>query len=385
MTVSSCKKSTKEVSTVNTDTLTQSIYTIDSTSSPTKGIILAAPYDSSIPANVAAQGLLLIMDQSGRVLQKLVTPGEAFCFNRWIINGQTRYTYCVNNPTAFRPPLFIEPAGYWVIADSNLNTLQEINVTPTPSEVFQPGQALDVHDFILISDSDYITLTGNWEHPTNIPARLSPAPNISVVTPVIEEVRNGVVVWSWDGTSDTTFYATSVTSNNFTDTSLAVDYIHMNSMFIDPTDNNLICSMRSQNQVMKLNRTTGQVMWRLGGSNSDFPMTPDMVFIGQHDATLTDSNQTLLLFDDGLDTVRPYSRICEFHLDQVNKVVTSFKYFNIPEPFTDLTGSVQKIGDDYFIDGGTAEYMLDINYNTGQKVIEFKGSMANYRAYKYPN
>jgi hypothetical protein len=124
-------------------------------------------------------------------------------------------------------------------------------------------------------------------------------------------------------------------------------------------------------------------MWRLGGANSDFALTPDMVFLRQHHATLTDSNQTLLLFDDGVIPTRPYSRICEFRLDEVNKVVTGFKFFNIPEPFTDFTGSVQKIGDDYFIGGGTARYLLDINYNTGQKVIEFQGNLASYRAFKY--
>jgi len=379
----SCKKSTRVSHPINIDTLTQDIYAIDSTGSPSKGIILAAPYDSTVPANVASQGLLMVMDQSGRLLQRLATPGQAFCFNRWVIDGKTRYTYFVNDPSAFRPPKFIEPAGYGVIADSNLNTLQEINVTPFPSEVFQPTQPLDIHDFILVSDNDYIALIGNWEHPGNIPARLSPAPNVSVVAPVIEEVRNGVVVWSWDATSDTTFYATSVEGNDFSDTTLPADYIHMNSMIIDPTDGNLICSMRNQDQIVKINRKTGAVMWHLGGKNSDFPLTADQVFLRQHNATLTDSNQTLLIFDDGLVPDRTYSRIVEFHLDQGKKVVTSFKYFNIPEPFTRLTGSVQKIGDDYFIGGGTAGYILDINYNSGQKVIEYKSSMANYRAYKY--
>jgi arylsulfate sulfotransferase len=200
---------------------------------------------------------------------------------------------------------------------------------------------------------------------------------------VIEEIKNGNVVWHWDASNDTTFYGSSITDNYFWDSAVAQDYVHMNSMFIDPTDNNIICSMRHQDQVMKINRQTGAVMWRLGGVNSDFPLTSDEQFIYQHHATLVDSNQTLLLFDDGDALLRPYSRICEFHLDYTNKVVTSFKYFDIPEPFTDFTGSVQKIGDDYFIGGGTAAYLLDVNYNTGQKVIEFKGTMASYRAYKY--
>ena len=379
----SCKKSTKETFPVNTDTLTQNIYTIDSTASPSRGTILCTPYDSLVPSTQASTGLLLIMDQSGKVLHKVVTPGTAFCLNRWIVNGSIRYTYLVNVPTDLHPMGVGETAGYAVVADSNLNTLQTINFQPYAAGIFAANQGLDIHDFILINDSDYITLTYWWKYVTNIPVRLNPAANISVVTPVIEEIKNGNVVWHWDASNDTTFYGSSITDNYFWDSAVAQDYVHMNSMFIDPTDNNIICSMRHQDQVMKINRQTGVVMWRLGGVNSDFPLTSDEQFIYQHHATLVDSNQTLLLFDDGDALLRPYSRICEFHLDYTNKVVTSFKYFDIPEPFTDFTGSVQKIGDDYFIGGGTAAYLLDVNYNTGQKVIEFKGNMASYRAYKY--
>jgi hypothetical protein len=289
----------------------------------------------------------------------------------------------VNDPTVFRPTNDAQNSGYAIIADSNLNTLQQINFIPYAPAVFPSNQGLDVHDFVLLSDSDYITLTYYWKFPTNIPAYLNPAPNVSVLSPVIEEVRNGSVVFHWDASNDTSFYANSIFDNDFSDATTPQDYIHMNSMFIDPTDSNLICSMRDQNQVIKINRQTGIIMWRLGGLNSDFSLTADEQFLYQHDATLTDSNQTLLLFDNGDINLRPYSRVCEFHLNFTNNTVTSFKAFDIPEPFTELTGSVQKIGDEYFIGGGTANYMLDINYNTGQKIIEFDGNLASYRSFKY--
>lgn len=379
-----CKKSAAVIGTFNpVDTFTQSVYTIDSTEAPSKGIILTAPFNFFAPTNIASPGLLLVMDQSGKVLLKQTTPGNPFDFERWVINGQTRYTYLVNDPNAFRPTGDVQNAGYAIIADSNLNTLQQINFIPYAPEVFPTNQGLDVHDFILISDNDYITLTYEWKYPTNIPAYLNPAPNVSILAPVIEEVRGGSVVFHWDGSNDTSFYGNSIFDNDFSDTTTPQDYIHMNSMFMDPTDSNLICSMRHQDQVMKINRQTGAIMWRLGGLNSDFTLSPDQQFLYQHDATLTDSNQTLMLFDNGDINLRPYSRICEFHLNFTNNTVTSFKYFDIPEAFTQLTGSVQKFGDEYFIGGGTAQYMLDINYNTGQKIIEFNGNLASYRSFKY--
>ncbi|MDR3713839.1 MAG: aryl-sulfate sulfotransferase [Puia sp.] len=365
-----------------THPLTQSIYTVDTTTSPPPGIILTTPYNESILPIDQSTGFLLIMDQSGKALQEKYTPGTAFCLNRWIINGQIRYTYLVNDPGALRLLGVDQNAGYAIVADSSLNTLQRINFTPFDS-LFQAGQALDVHDFILLSDSDYITLSYINKYVTNIPARLTSATSVPVLAPLIEEVKNGTVVWHWDGSADTSFYANSVEGNIFTDSLAAQDYMHMNSMFVDPRDNNLICSMRNQDQVIKINRQTGAIVWRLGGANSDFALTPNQVFLRQHNATLVDSNRTLLIFDDGDSTLRPYSRVVEFQLDEANKVITSSTQFKIPEPFTLLTGSVQKLGPNYFIGGGTANYLLEINYTTGQKISEFIGTEPTYRAYKY--
>lgn len=366
----------------NPDTLTQNIFTLDSTGTPEPGIILASPFQATIAADLPATGLLLIMDQSGHVLNKQTTPGSAFDFVRWNIGGQTRYTYMENDPHAYRTDGQDQEAGYCVITDSNLNTLQQVNFVPYDDSLFLTGQSLDIHDFILISDNHYIALTYFVKPVTNVPAYLHPSPKLQIVAPIIEEVSNGEVVWHWDGSADTSFYANSVMENDFTDSTLAQDYMHMNSLFVDPRDNNLICSMRHQNQIIKINRQTGDIMWRLGGANSDFPMTPDEVFLLQHHATLTDNNQTLLIYDDG-SPQRPTSRIVEFQLDEVNKAINGFKAFTLPETYSPAMGSVQKMGNEYFISGGASYYMLEINYVTGQKVMEYKGTEPTYRAFKY--
>jgi hypothetical protein len=219
---------------------------------------------------------------------------------------------------------------------------------------------------------------------TNIPAYLHPSAQVQVQAPLIEEISNGLVVWQWDGSQDTSFYANSVEENNYGDSLVAQDYMHMNAMYIDPKDNGLVCSFRNQDQVIKINRQTGSIVWRLGGKNSDYRLYSDQVFLRQHNPSLADSGQTLLLFDDGEATLRPESRVVEFRLDEANKVVKSFKSFSIPEPFSSVMGSVQKIGDEYFIGGGSANYILEINYVTGQKVMEFTGSQTTYRAFKAP-
>lgn len=365
------------------DTLTQNIYTVNASGTAPAGIILTAPFPFPADAEAAIPGLLLVMDQDGNVVQKATTPGSAFDFKRWIIDGQVRYSCIINDPNAFRTPSLPYYTGYAEVMDSNLNVLSRINFIPAGPGPFPPGQALDVHDFILLSDNHYITETTYPKAVNNIPAYLNPSPNVQVEMPLVEEVDNGSVVWWWDPSSDTSFYGNSVEGNDFSDTTAVQDYIHINAMYIDPRDSNIVLSFRNQDQIMKVNRQTGATIWRLGGKNSDFPLFSDQVFLRQHSPVLADSNQSLVIFDDGDATLRPESRIVEFKLDEQNKVVTGFKSFTIPEPWTELMGSVQKMGDEYFIGGGTADYMLEVNYVTGQKIREFLGSEPSYRSFKY--
>ena len=47
-------------------------------------------------------------------------------------------------------------------------------------------------------------------------------------------------------------------------------------------------------------------------------------------------------------------------------------------------GSVQKRGNTYFIGGGWANYVLEVNYLTGEKLMELRAPVDKfYRAYKY--
>ncbi|HMI61562.1 MAG TPA: aryl-sulfate sulfotransferase [Puia sp.] len=368
------------------DTLTQDTYTIISGGNSPAATILASPFSSAATPFVDYPGLLLVMDQDGNVLKKKTTDEMASCFERWTINGQTRYSYFLNDISVYRAPGTDNFAGSAVIADSNLQEIKRIHFVPAGTGPFNPGQDLDLHDFILLSDDHYIAMTYYPKHVSNIPAYLGPSPNAVVQVPLIEEVNNGSVIWQWDPSSDTSFYANSVEGNNYADSTAAQDYMHMNAMYIDSADNNIVCSFRNQNQILKINRSTGAILWRLGGKNSDFPLYSDQVFLRQHDPSLTDNNQTLLIFDNGEATLRPESRILEFKLDEKNKKVISFKSFTIPEPFTYFMGSVQKNGDEYFIGGGTANYILEINYVTGEKIKEFEGgSYSTYRAYNFPN
>jgi len=362
----------------DTDT-SQNIFTISAITNPEPGIICVSPEWGTTHTN----GMIMILNERGHVLKKKTVPTTATNFRRWDVNGKVRYSYEQYDLNGY----IMSGIGYWpgyeIITDSNLNEIDRVKLQ-SYGTVTYTQDGIDGHDFVYIDDGHYIIESYYQKTVTNVPASIDTIANTKVVADIIQETMNGVVIWQWDGTDYPEFYSESLENNQFNNPNTVYDYLHLNSMFIDPRDNNLICSFRNLDEVVKLERGTGRIIWRLGGNSTDFGLNADQIFLRQHHVTLTDNNQTLLLFDDGLTIDRNFSRVLEFNLDESTHTVIGFKSFDIPEPFTQFEGSVQKRGNTYFIGGGTANYVAEINYETGEKLLELKSSSARYyRAYKY--
>src|SRR5919112_4620562 len=74
------------------------------------------------------------------------------------------------------------------------------------------------------------------------------------------------------------------------------EYFHLNSIDLD-RDGNLLISAKKTFAVYKLDRKTGDVIWRLGGKNSDFEMGPGTRARRQHDAR-RQRDGTITIFDN---------------------------------------------------------------------------------------
>ncbi|CAG8106138.1 unnamed protein product [Penicillium olsonii] len=80
----------------------------------------------------------------------------------------------------------------------------------------------------------------------------------------------------------------------------AWDYFHINSVDKDASGNYLI-SARDACAVHKINGTTGEIIWRLGGVRSDFELGPNVKFCFQHHARFvqqSDTEEIISLFDN---------------------------------------------------------------------------------------
>src|SRR5690606_5235609 len=143
-------------------------------------------------------------------------------------------------------------------------------------------------------------------------------------------------------------------------------------------------SCRNSNQIIKLNRHGEGIIWQLGGINSDFELPAGMQFLRQHNATLVNNGETLLLLDNGDINERNYSRVVEYDLDEGSHKITAARAYNIPGELARFGGSVQKFGEKYFVGAGSGGFILEYYPRTSAKSFEVDLGLGSYRAFKYP-
>src|ERR687897_2280898 len=109
------------------------------------------------------------------------------------------------------------------------------------------------------------------------------------------DIQTGEVLFEWQSIDHIGLAETYVTPSE--DHYPGIDYFHINSIDVDH-DNNLLISARETSAVYKIDRKTGEVIWRLGGKWSDFEMGPGTRFAYQHDAR-RQRDGTITIFDNG--------------------------------------------------------------------------------------
>jgi arylsulfotransferase ASST len=124
----------------------------------------------------------------------------------------------------------------------------------------------------------------------------------------------------------------------------SVDWTHANAMTLGPPGSVLI-SLRHLDQIISVSLATGQIEWKLGGTDSTFSFPdPDDVFHGQHSLTRL-ANGHLLIFDNG--NFRPggeYSRALELELNlEQHTARRVWQYRPQPDIFSDKISNVVRL------------------------------------------
>ncbi|MEM7532788.1 MAG: aryl-sulfate sulfotransferase [Chloroflexota bacterium] len=179
-------------------------------------------------------------------------------------------------------------------------------------------------------------------------------------------------------------------------TSDDVDVTHINSADWD-YDGNIIMSNRNIDEVTKVDRATGDVIWRWGGKKNQFTLTNAgeegvAWFNWQHDARRQETG-TITLFDNGNHKDPPHSRAVEFEMDEENMTVTQvWQYRNDPDFYGRATGNVQRLPNgNSVIDWGGVGIDFHLPFITevtldGRKAYEayFQAVESTYRVFRFP-
>jgi hypothetical protein len=168
------------------------------------------------------------------------------------------------------------------------------------------------------------------------------------------------------------------------------DFDHPNSLALD-ADSNYLISFRNMDNVVKLDRQTGAVIWQLGGARSTFTVVNDplVLFSGQHFVRRL-ANGHILMYDDGNRHSPPTSRAVEYALDTVAKTAT-FVWQYLPQPavFTPIVGSAQRLANGNTVVGfGLASQIDEVDANghlLARGAFSWSGAKGFYRALRLPS
>jgi hypothetical protein len=151
--------------------------------------------------------------------------------------------------------------------------------------------------------------------------------------------KNVVFEWrSWDHFEITDLIGFDLTAQT-------IDYVHMNSIAVD-YDCHLVISSRHLSECTKINRQTGEIIWRLGGKKNqfDFINDPDQ-FSYQHDIQpVPDKPDCYTLFDNGNFHDPKYSRAVEYRLDTIKMIAEKiWEYRHSPDRYANQMANVQRL------------------------------------------
>jgi hypothetical protein len=175
-------------------------------------------------------------------------------------------------------------AGEYVVADTSYRVLRRLRAGN--------GLAGDLHEFQL-TDAGTALITAYVVQDADLTAVGGPRDGRLLESVVQElDLASGRVLLEWRAADHVALVESfaGVTADPF-------DHFHVNSVDVDH-DGHLLVSARNTWAVYKLDRTSGAVIWRLGGKRSNLVLADGTEFFWQHDAR-RQPDGTITLFDDG--------------------------------------------------------------------------------------
>ncbi|MBV66729.1 MAG: hypothetical protein CMG26_00065, partial [Candidatus Marinimicrobia bacterium] len=241
---------------------------------------------------------MAILDSSLNIKWNIVSSnGKGWDFK---VNHNDKLTY------------FRKPSNDWSPSGGGLFYVMDSNMNEVDTLACANNYKADYHDIQATNEGGYI-LQAYAKQEIDIPqTEVIDSANVLIIQE-FDEQHNLIMEWKNFEHMDIQDYVEELNLN-----STYRNWMHGNSIEID-SDGNIILSNRAMSELIKFNRESGQILWRLGGPMNDFTFINDPLNgpNRQHDARRLE-NGNLMIFDNGDQRLSPYTRITEYELDEEN-------------------------------------------------------------------
>jgi Arylsulfotransferase (ASST) len=203
------------------------------------------------------------------------------------------------------------------------------------------------------------------------------------------DIQTGEVLFEWRSIDHVALEETYVTPSE--DHYPGIDYFHLNSIDVDH-DNNLLVSARETSAVYKIDRKSGEIIWRLGGKKSDFQMGEGTRFAFQHDArrlpdgTVSIFDNGSLVFENGTPKAVEESRAIVLELDERKMRASLVREYTHPDKqYADAAGNMQVLPNgNVFVGWGRALAISEFSED-GELLFDLRVSPEHrsYRAFRF--
>ncbi|GBD86121.1 arylsulfotransferase [bacterium BMS3Abin03] len=256
----------------------------------------------------------------------------------------------------------------------------EINRFYTPG-----GVALDVHDLRVLSDGSYYII-GKELVTVDMSQYVSGGDTAAaLITNSVHHMdADDNEMWSWYAID----HYNILDVDQYVDlTQHQIDWTHCNSIEID-TDGNILLSTRNFDEVTKIDRTTGDIIWRLGGEKNQFTFIDDTRGFSRQHSVRRLSNGNLIMFDNGHYLVPEYSSVVEYELDETNLTATLVRRYTRNESvFSQSRGGVQELPNGHILISWGESQNPAVTEINEQDSVEFEMKFVSYahqyRAYRF--
>lgn len=373
-----------------------------------------SPYQGHYYLSFTGNRLIIKIDQAGEIVyyrcvwsandQNFEEPPGYWDFKKHTVGGVVYYSFHERDVNYIKLQANGYSPGAQVIMDEQYNIIERIYLSG--SDAITQGEPTEGHDFYMIDRHHYIlsNYVSRIVSPDKFPQGVQSNPlGSKVLSSYLQEVRDGKVIFEWWSIDHKELFALSdkdgFSESNFDYMNLEnhkPDYVHFNSITVDPKDGNWICSFRHISTILKINRQTGDIMWKLSGKGDEFGLTDQQKTHGQHYARLADDG-SLTVFDNHNGTVPNMTRIVKYRLDEQKKKLIDFKEYSDVTYSTFACGSAMLIDParDVFVIGwglsnaDQQRIVSEINFATKEKYFEITAvkdrlySTSTYRSVKY--